>query len=113
MTTTEHECVCPEEEQHVRVLSSVQLPSDIGGEGWTMSVEKGERVQVDCVDDNAYWSVRLITTSGEQRFVVDARAWEVDVTEVLPKIAQVVTEQIGRAAGDTPAVKLMLEVTYT
>jgi hypothetical protein len=85
------------------------LPSSIGGEGWTTDAEGGKPLKMQCVGDRATWSIHLTSIAGEQRFVIEANVWDADVTEVLPKVAQIVAEQVER---DNNSVRMTLEVTY-
>jgi hypothetical protein len=104
-------CALPSDDGETleRSFYSVSLPSSIDGEGWTTHVEEGKPLEIQCIGDDGHWSIHLTCLAGEQRFEVEANAWDVDVTEVLPKIAQIVTEQVGD--GNLP-VRLKLEVTY-
>ena len=97
------------DETPAQVFYNMPLPSGVGGERWSTCVEGGERLKLQCVGENAYWSIHLTCIAGEQRFEVEANAWEVDVTEVLPMIADIVCEQV---EDTNRPVRLKLQVTY-
>jgi len=92
-----------------QIFHNVQLPGSIDGEGWTTDIEEGKRFDIRCVGDNAMWSIHLTRRVGERRFEIEAHAWDVDVAEVLPKIAQIVREQVD---DDARPVSMKLVVTY-